>query len=78
MRGERRRERRTSVTGRGQKAEDECEFRGEKAEQKRNRKTECFCHCIPTLVKQVRGFCKEESPPWTDVRFCNKEVGRCW
>lgn len=51
MRGERTRGRRTSVTGRGQKAEDEHEFRDGKGEQKRKRKTENFCHCTPILVK---------------------------
>lgn len=38
-RGERRRGRRTSVTGRGQKAEDKYEFRDGKGEQRRKRKT---------------------------------------
>lgn len=39
MRGERRRGRRTSVTGRGQKAEDEYAFRDAKEEQNGKRKT---------------------------------------
>lgn len=38
--GERRRWRRTSVTGRGQKEEDEYEFRDGRGEQKSRRKTE--------------------------------------
>lgn len=74
MSGERR-ERKTSVTGRGQKAE-EYEFRDGKGQQKG--KTECFWLCTPILVKQVRRFCREELSPRTYVRFYNKEVDGCW
>lgn len=76
MRGEKKRWRRTSETGRGQKEEDEYEFRDGKGEQKNRRKIEWFCHSTPVLVVKVREFCREESPPWTKLRFYTKDVGK--
>lgn len=52
MRGERRRGRKTSVTGRGQKAEEEYEFRDEKGQQKGKGKQSVSDTVHPSLLNR--------------------------